>query len=380
MLRAKAIVWLDVAIVVAIAAMTEWEVWVTGDIAGPRWLMVGLPLLLALPLWWRRRAPLLAAVLVLAGVVTQALVSGNSTEGFELILALGVAAYSVSAYSPRGRALLGLAAFVSAYTVYALEDHNIRSGRTGELWAGAFFAVALLAIWLIGVFVHSGRERKLLQTLALEQERMAADAVAQERSRLARELHDIVSHNLSVVLLQAGGARAQGGHASSSTLEKIERSSREALVEMRRLLGVLRDDEQSASHAPQPGIAQLEALAATVRASGLPVELTLEGAHDDLPPGLELSIYRIVQEALTNTLKHAGATRAHVHVRRNRDAVTVEILDDGAGSTNGQAAVTGQGLVGMRERVALFGGELRTATRPEGGFVVQAQLPLWNAT
>ena len=149
----------------------------------------------------------------------------------------------------------------------------------------------------------------------------------------------------------------------AGTLEKIERSSREALVEMRRLLGVLCATTNRARRTRRnPGIAQLEALAATVRASGLPVELTLEGAHDDLPPALELSIYRIVQEALTNTLKHAGATRAHVHVRRNRDAVTVEILDDGAGSTNGQAAGTGHGLVGMRERVALFGGELRTAT------------------
>src|SRR5581483_3741785 len=379
MLHAKAAAALDLAVVVAVAALTESAVW-SGEVAGPRWLTAGLPLLLALPLWWRRRTPLLAAALVLAGLALQALASGNSTEGFELILALAVAAYSVSAYSTRGRSLVGLAAFGAGYTVYALNDHNIRSGRTSELWAGAFFAVALLAAWLTGIFVHSGRERRALQTLAAQHERAAAAAVAEERSRLARELHDIVSHNLSVVMLQAGGARAQGDNAPAGTLEKIERSSRQALVEMRRLLGVLREDDQSESLAPQPGIAQLEALAATVRAAGLPIELAFEGAHDDLPPALELSIYRIVQEALTNTLKHAGASCARVHVQRDREAVTVEILDDGANSANDEAVGPGHGLVGMRERVAHFGGELHAQPRPEGGFAVRARLPLSDAT
>ena len=232
MLHAKAAAGLDLGLVVAVAATTEWAVWANGEVAGPRWLVAALPLLWALPLWWRRRKPLLVAALVLAGVMIQALASGNSTEGYELILALGVAAYSVSAYNARGRALVGLAGLVAGYAVYALNDHNIRSGQTGQLWAGAFFAVALLAVWLIGIFIHSGRERRALQALAAEQQRAAAAAVSEERSRLARELHDIVSHNLSVVLLQAGGARAQGDNAPAGTLEKIERSSREALVEM----------------------------------------------------------------------------------------------------------------------------------------------------
>jgi signal transduction histidine kinase len=221
-------------------------------------------------------------------------------RGFPADLRRGVAAYSVAAYGDRRGAYLGLAAFTAGYAVYALEDRNIQSGRTGELWAGAFFAVGLPAAWLGGVFVHSGRERAALQAVADEHERTAAVAVAEERSRLARELHDIVSHNLSVVVLQAGGARAQGEYAPAATLEKIECSSREALVEMRRLLGVQRESDGSASLAPQPGITELEALSATVRAAGLPVELTIEGAHDDLPPALQLSVYRIVQEALTN--------------------------------------------------------------------------------
>jgi signal transduction histidine kinase len=315
--------------------------------------------------------------LVMAGVVIQAVSSGNSAEGLELIIALAVAAYSAAAYSERRRAVVGLAVLAAGYTIYALEDHNIQSGRTGELWAGAFFAVAILAAWLIGVFVHSGRERTALQALAANHERAAHEAVAEERARLARELHDIVSHNLSVVVLQAGGARAQGDHAPAGTLEKIERSSREALVEMRRLLGVLRDnDDDDATLAPQPGIAQLDALAATMRAAGLPVELAVEGDYADLPPALDLSAYRIVQEALTNTLKHAGPANARVRIRRHTGAVTIDIDDDGAGNPNGRSSGAGHGLVGMRERVALFGGELDAAPRPQGGYAVHARLPL----
>jgi signal transduction histidine kinase len=369
---------LDAAIVVAVTAITEWNTWAFHTVAGPKWLTTALPLLLALPLLWRRSRPLLAASLVIAGIVAQVVASGNSAEGLELIIAAGVAAYSVAAYSERRRALVGLAVLTVGYTIYALEDRNIRSGRTSELWAGAFFAVALLAGWLIGIFVHSGRERTALRSLAAERERAAEDAVAEERSRLARELHDIVSHHLSVVVLQAGGARAQGESAPAHTLEKIERSSREALVEMRRLLGVLRenDGDQAVALTPQPGFDQLQTLAASMRTAGLPVELTIDGNHDGLPPALALSVYRIVQEALTNTLKHAGPTHAHVQIRRNERALTIDVTDTGAGNANRDYTGSGHGLVGMRERVAMFGGELTAAPRPEGGFSVHATLPL----
>jgi signal transduction histidine kinase len=199
---------IDVALVVAVTAVTEWNAWAFHTVAGPKWLITPLPLLLALPLLWRRSRPLLTVALVIAGVLTQAVATGNSAEGIEILLAVGAAGYSVAAYSERRHALAGLAILAIGYTVYALEDRNIRSGRTSELWAGAFFAVALLAAWLIGVFVRSGRERRLLEAQAAARERAAHEAVAEERSRLARELHDIVSHNLSVVVLQAGGARA----------------------------------------------------------------------------------------------------------------------------------------------------------------------------
>jgi len=164
--------------------------------------------------------------------------------------------------------------------------------------------------------------------------------------------------------------------AVSPTLEKIERSGRAALVEMRRLLGVLREDASDANLAPQPGLTQLEALAASVRAAGLAVELEVEGDFGDLPPAVDLSAYRIIQEALTNALKHAGPARAHVHVRRDPDALVIEVVDDGVGSGPGDSSEVGHGLVGMRERVALFGGEFRARARREGGFAVQARLPL----
>jgi signal transduction histidine kinase len=233
---------LDLAIALTAAAVIEWDVWAFHTFPGPKGLTAPLPLLIALPLLWRRSRALLVVTLVIAGVVLQSVVTGNSAEGIGQMLAVGTAAYSVGAYCDRRRALIGLGVLAAGYAIYAAEDHNIQSGRTSELWAGSFFGVGILAAWLIGSFVRSGRERSVLEEAAAARERAAADAVAEERSRLARELHDIVSHNLSVVVAQAGGARAQGDRAPARALEKIERSGREALVEMRRLLGVLRDE------------------------------------------------------------------------------------------------------------------------------------------
>ncbi len=346
-------------------------------IPGPRWMVLGLPLLLNVPMFWRRRRPLLVWALVIGGVALQGVVSGDSAEGAEVIYAIGVGSYSVAAFAERRDALLGLALGLAGFAIYAAEDRNIRTGRASELWAGAFFALYLVACWLLGVFVHSRREAAAHAAHASALEREAGAAVTEERARMARELHDIVSHNLSVVVLQAAGARAKSDPAAdASTLEKIERSGREALVEMRRLLGVLRTDGDDPALAPQPGIAQLEALAAGVRSHGLAVELTVEGDCRGLPPALDLSAYRIVQEALTNALKHAPGASAQVRVRRDADAVTIDVVDDGRAAANGDAPSGGHGLVGMRERVAMFGGELRAHPRPEGGFAVHARLPL----
>ncbi len=374
MRRALALDW---SIALLGTALTLWAVLVSPDIgnpvAGPRWLTVSWPLLLDLPLAWRRRAPFTAFLLVLAGVDLQALWTGNSAEGLEVLFSLGVGTYSVAAYGSRRHALAGLVALLAGYAIFTAEDHNVQSGDSGQLWAAAFFVVSAIAIWFAGVWVHTRREARELAGRAAAVERETAAALADERARMARELHDIVSHNLSVVVLQAAGARASG--ASTSTLEKIERSGREALVEMRRLLGVLRDqDDDHSEFVPQPGIPELGLLAETVRAAGLDVHLDVDGDCDGLPSGLELSVYRIVQEALTNTLKHAGAAQARVRVRREGDSLTIDVIDDGAAPTI--AARAGHGLLGMRERVALFGGSLDTGPGAEGGWAVRATLPV----
>jgi signal transduction histidine kinase len=206
----------------------------------------------------------------------------------------------------------------------------------------------------------------------------AEQAIAAERARIARELHDIVAHHLSVIVLQAGGGRASGKPAGA-TLEKIENSARQALAETRRLLGVLRDPDEEAGLAPQPGVGELDALAASVRAAGLPVNLAVDGDLATLPAAVDVSVYRIVQEALTNVLKHAGPARADVTIGCATDTVTIEITDNGTGEPGPLPPVRGHGLAGMGERAALFGGELAAGPRPGGGFAVRARLPLGSS-
>jgi len=234
--------------------------------------------------------------------------------------------------------------------------------------------IPLLAFWLAGVFVQARRQSLALAERNAALEREAEQAKAAERARIARELHDIIAHHLSVVVLQAAGARASGRPADAA-LEKIENSGRWALAETRRLLDVLRDTGEETVLGPQPGIGELGALADSVRAAGLPVTLVIRGDHAALPAAVDVSVYRIVQEALTNVLKHAGHACADVTIGCADEAVVIEITDDGKGETADRTP-GGHGLAGMRERVAIFGGELRAGPRPGGGFAVCARLPL----
>jgi signal transduction histidine kinase len=370
---------LDLSLALIGVVLTAFAVWsvnvIATPFAGPAWLKVVWPLLIGAPLALRRRAPLLGWTIIWAGISLQALITGNSPEGLELIFVLGAGSYSVAAHSTLRRALAGLAVTAAGAAIYGLANHDIMSGNTGNEWSAAFFAVAILAAWLAGVFVRGRRDAVAQAARTAAAEGRAERAVADERARMARELHDIVSHNLSVVVLQAAGAQAAGGTDTRPTLEKIERSGRQALVEMRRLLGVLREPGEPAALSPQPGVAELAALVEGVRAAGLPVVLAIDGDPDQLPAAADISAYRIVQEALTNVLRHAGHASAQVGVRCGADEVLIEVTDDGAGP---QAAgpAGGHGLAGMRERVALFGGELVAGPRPDGGFAVRARLPL----
>jgi signal transduction histidine kinase len=365
----------DWAIALIGTGLTEWVVW-TGTlgthVAGPRWLTAGWPLLLDLPLAWRRAAPLAAWLSVVAGFGLHPLVTRHSAEGIELLYPIGVGAFAVAAYAGRRAAVSGLVAFAVVYPIHAFEDPNVRHNQSGGQGASAFFGAAAVGIWLIGLWAHSRRATAALAARAASAEREAAAAVAEERARMARELHDIVSHNLSVVVLQAAGAQASGG--GEETLEKIERSGREALVEMRRLLGVLRDDSGDGSVSPQPGIADLHRLAADVSTAGVPVDLHVEDGCECLPPALQLTVYRIVQEALTNVLKHAGPARARVWIGAREHLLALEVRDNGVGSSG--EGEGGHGLVGMRERVALFGGDFQAGPHPDGGYTVEATLPL----
>jgi signal transduction histidine kinase len=218
------------------------------------------------------------------------------------------------------------------------------------------------------------------RNLHLERERalLSQQAVAEERVRIARELHDVVAHHVSLLVVQAGGVRETlgPGHPARPVLDSMAATGRQALDEMRRMLDLLRIGErgESLGLAPQPGLSDIETLVAQTRAAGLPIELSVEGDPRPLPLGVDLSAYRIVQEALTNVIKHAGPARVRVALRHLEHALEIDVLDNGRGNV-GAARPAGHGLVGMRERVALFGGELVTGPAPMGGFAVHASLP-----
>jgi signal transduction histidine kinase len=372
-------------LVVFITVSVEQHIFANGSdpstyVAGPRWLTVPLPLLIALPLLWRRTRPLLACCLVLGGIVLQSVVSGHSPEGLAFILIWVVVPYSVAAYSERREALIGLGVALASFAVYALENDDVMSGRSGDVWSGAFFLALAVGAWLTGMLVHGRREAATLTARAAALEREAHLATSEERARVARDLHDIVSHNLSVVVVQAAGARAQAEtrDVDPATLEKIERSGREALAEMRRMLDVMREDAGAGGAAlqPAPGLAQLPSLVERMRDAGVVVDLELE--HNGVvPPAVDLSAYRIIQEALTNTLKHAGRdARVQVAVRCEPDALALQVLDDGGGHAAPATLTGGHGLIGMRERAQILGGELEAGPRRGGGFAVNARLPM----
>jgi signal transduction histidine kinase len=369
---------LDAGVAAAGAALTAVSAW-----SGPPWLFVVLPVIMGAALALRRRAPLVTWAGAWAGAVLQTLVARQPPQGLD-VLVLFAASYALGAYSGPRRSAAGLA--LSAPLV-VLCAHD--SSQLGELtgvpqivgtarpgFGGiVLFVIEILACWMAGVMVRARRQAVSLAARNAALERQAAETVAAEHARIARELHDIVAHHISVMVLQAAAARASS-RVADTALEKIERSGRQALTETRRLLGVLRDAGDDTGLAPQPGIGQLPALADSVRAAGLPVSLQLRGAHQSVPAAVAVSAYRIVQEALTNVLKHAGPAQAHVTVSVTSEAVTIDVTDNGAGSPPGETPAGGHGLTGMRERAAVFGGQLAAGPRPGGGFAVRAQLPL----
>jgi signal transduction histidine kinase len=356
----------DAGIVIAGVTLTAVAAWDPSGLVGvgvtaPAWLLLVLPVLLGAPLALRRRAPLVMWVAIWVVIVAQYLITGHTPQGLELVVPLA-AGYALGAHTSLPRSATGLV--ISIALILA-----IRPGLS---------VIPLLVCALVGVFVRARRRATFLDGQNAALQRKAEQAAADERAGIARELHDIIAHHLSVIVLQAAGARAagQGGEAA---LAKIETSGRQALAETRRMLGVLRDPLEHSGIAPQPGIGELEPLVTGIRDAGRPVSLAVTGDSAAVPAALGVSVYRIVQEALTNVLKHAGPASAAVTIDCAADAVSIEISDDGHGG-DGQRrdgpATGGHGLPGMRERVAIFGGELSAGPRPGGGFTVRAWLPL----
>jgi signal transduction histidine kinase len=292
-----------------------------------------------------------------------------------------VVAYFLSLYSV-GRHATGTEAWLAAGGVMvAMGDLLVSEGS--DLGDVAFVLALVGAPYGAGLTLRLRREREAVlqarnEALRAEQEEVARRAVTEERSRIARELHDVVSHAISVTVLQARGARWQLGRSEEevrTALDAIEQTNTAALGDMRRLLAVLRDTDSDPDTPlqPQPSLQHLDALVREVSASGVPVSVELDGAPLPVPPGVDLSAYRIIQEALTNVLKHAGPAHATVRLAYCPDALVVSIQDDGS-----QVAVpngTGHGLIGIRERVAVVGGEVTAGPRVDGGYEVRARLP-----
>ena len=360
----------DAGIAIAGTGLTAVAAWdpaglLGTTIAGPTWLLALLPLLMGAALAIRRRAPLLMWIGIWAGIALQNLITRHPPQGPEFLFVLFAGAYSLGAHASLRRGAAGLVIIAPAMVLIS---------RLGGVGMG-LSAIPILAFWLAGVLVRARRRVTALAGRNAELQRQAKQAAAAERARIARELHDIVAHHLSVIVLQAAGTRASGKSAEAA-LEKIENSGRQALAETRRLLGVLRDPDEEPGRAPQPGIGELDALAASVRAAGLQVNLVIGGDHAGVPAAVDVSVYRIVQEALTNILKHAGRACADVTIGCADEAVTIEITDDGTKQPGDRIPAGGHGLAGMRERAAIFGGELHAGPRPGGGFAVVARLPL----
>jgi signal transduction histidine kinase len=337
-------------------------------------VVVPLALAQTVPLAFRRVRPVaVLAVTLVAGMVFNVGFADSPTLPLGVVVALyTVAARCERTVSKRAALVTGIALPVPILVAAGFEVDS------------ALLPLGITAsAWILGDNLRTRRaylaelEAKAVR-LEREREEEARRAVAREQARIARELHDVISHNVSVMVVQAAaGADVFDAEPSRarSALTSIEATGREALSELRRLLGVIRIDED-ATLTPQPGLERLAQMLEQVRAAGLAVELTVEGPSSPLPPGLDLAAYRIVQEALTNTLKHARASRAEVALRYGAAELAVDVLDDGRGATAKGTPGGGHGLAGMRERVALFDGRILAGPRSEGGFAVSARFPL----
>jgi signal transduction histidine kinase len=372
--------WLELLIAfLAIAGMLELVVGRDSPGAPPTTLWIAIPTVgvLVLLLLARRRFPfaapaaywLVAAAISFGDGVLLAFVGSLSIVGLASAFLLGNLRNPLKAGAGLIIVLVGIVIVV----------YNIPGETASDL---VFIPLRFVVAWVAGYALRERAEQAEaaeMRAALAERERDAAArvAVAEERARIARELHDIVAHAMSVMVLQVGAVRhklPQVLEEDRDALGRVERAGRTALAEMRRLLGAMRRDGDGLDLAPQPGLDGLDTLLEDVGRAGLPARLHVEGDPYELPRAIDLSAYRIVQEGLTNSLKHANATRADVTVRYRDDELGIEVVDNGAGVATSDGL--GHGLVGIRERVKIYGGDMNAGTPPEGGFVLSARLPI----
>lgn len=370
--------WLMVASLLLLAWFEIWAepIFQTG-MPGPRLPLTLFSAVALTPLVARKTFPLAALIVMCLGMLAVGVVGDAEQSTFVLLLGLLVATYSVAAHASPRNALIGATVVVFATVVFqslTFAEKTLIDVLVPTLFLGA--------AWFVGKEVHRQRQRagevaEHTALLARTHRLQLHAAVAAERTRIARELHDVVAHAVSTMGIQAGAARrtlAPGQDAQHQALLDVERLGREALDEMQRMLGVLRTDEDDHGIGPLPDLTQVDALAADARNAGLDVVLEMDGELDRLPPGVQLTAYRIIQEALTNVRRHAQASTVHVTITRYGERLDITVVDDGSGVTG--EPESGNGLIGMRERVAIHAGTVYVGPGDERGFQVRAQLPV----
>jgi signal transduction histidine kinase len=377
--RRPDLLW-DVALAVAISVFAQLDLRLDLDNStpfGPPWAVAVCTLVATGALAFRRRAPLATALTVAAAVAGPELFTVLTISLWGDFVPMLVAAYSVARHADRERAAAGVLAIATAFVVLLL--------RVPSIGAKENIPFAFVPLVLVTLAGRALRRRSLshaaltLQAtrLAEEQEAWVRDAVAAERARIARELHDVVAHCVSVMVIQAGAAEDlldREPDAARQPLRAVQDTGHEAVAELGRMLGLLRGEAAAETLLPQPGVVQLPELVAQVRSAGLTVDQDVQGTPRDLPPGVDVALYRLTQEALTNVLKHARGARASVVLRYTETAVELSVHDDGPGGPAGSGL--GHGLIGMRERVVLYGGTLSAGPRAGGGFAVDAVIPI----
>jgi signal transduction histidine kinase len=369
---------LDYLVAALLLVAFQVQIWTAGH-GHSRWQQAVTAVAITFAVAIRRRWTLQALVVVSAAFAAQLVFFDHQTgQGGPYPVSLLLLFYGAGAFLDRRLALLGLGISAALGIATSLN-------KSSSLLAALFGVVAFVLLpWIVGrarrlALQREHVARELAEQVDSDRELHVQAAAVGERVRLAREIHDVIAHSVSVMVIQAAGARTVMDlepDRAERALRSVERAGREALAEMRRLLGILADGNELRALAPQPGLEDLPELVASIRAAGLQTSLRIDGEPVTVSPGLSLCAYRIVQEALTNTLKHAGATQAEVNVCWCPDALQIKVIDAGCGPVEVAPGSSGHGIIGMCQRAALQGGVVEAGAAPGGGFVVQARIPL----